>query len=465
MKNLRNEALQLFAKAEEIYGDVEATDEMVADADAMMAKAESLEARADKLDAAAQKAADLKTAQKSAPLPTSGEGNLPGATDSDAGADDNEAGVAKAVAAIRHGASDDPTSVVMREIFGGDYRELNHQQNKAFDSYLRRGADNPVLRRQMWSATDVNDMLKKGMSVAEVKATMVEGTDILGGYAVPVEVASGIIRRLRGLTAVRAAGATVVTTAGKSIEWLKVTGGDSQYAGAIRGAWGSETQSPAAKNMTFGTLTIPVNVYTYKAPMSVSLLEDATNLTDLFTMEVAEALAMDEDIAFLTGDGANKPYGILPGGLNARSLNSIASLSSSTLTINGLKALRRGIASQYRGQNASLLGTSATGLVIEQLLDGENRHYVEELVAGEYNRVISGTWRENESLPAVGSGTIPLIYGDLSGYAIVERLGLSIQRYNDSNTGINVVEFHIRRRLGGDVIQPWKICVQDVAAS
>ena len=62
------------------------------------------------------------------------------------------------------------------------------------------------------------------------------------------------------------------------------------------------------------------------------------------------------------------------------------------------------------------------------------------------------------------ANTYPLIFGDFSGYAIVERLGLTIQRYNDSNTGINKVEFQIRRRIGGNVIQQWKFSVQKVAA-
>ena len=68
-------------------------------------------------------------------------------------------------------------------------------------------------------------------------------------------------------------------------------------------------------------------------------------------------------------------------------------------------------------------------------------------------------------MPATGAGTYPLIYGDFSGYFIAERLGMAVQRYNDSNTGINVVEFHVRRRIGGKLLEPWKLGVQKVAAS
>jgi HK97 family phage major capsid protein len=77
---------------------------------------------------------------------------------------------------------------------------------------------------------------------------------------------------------------------------------------------------------------------------------------------------------------------------------------------------------------------------------------------------MGATWRESEAMPDIAGSAFPLIYGDFSGYAIVERLGMAIQRYNDSYTGINVLEFHIRRRIGGKVIEPWKFAVQYISA-
>jgi len=90
------------------------------------------------------------------------------------------------------------------------------------------------------------------------------------------------------------------------------------------------------------------------------------------------------------------------------------------------------------------------------------RFYFEYLDEGE--RFLRSPWRESEAMPDIGAGLYPLIFGDLSGYAIVERLGLSIERFLDSNTGVNKVEFHIRRRMGGKVIEPWKLAVQKVTA-
>jgi len=322
-----------------------------------------------------------------------------------------------------------------------------------------------MLHRQLWTVDDVVGLLKSGMTVAEIKATMVEGVDVLGGYAVPPQTSANIIQRIKGLTVMRDGGALVVQTTSNMLQWLKLTGGGSQYPTGMRGAWGTEIQTPASKNFTIGLLEIPVNVYTYKVPMSVSVVEDASNLVTILEQQIADTLAIDEDTAFLTGDGANKPRGILPDTLNTDSYDHAPSLSSGALTWAGLNGLARTVKSQYRANGrASIIGNSATGACIEDLVDGMSRPYIESLISG-VTKIKNAVWRESECMPDVSAGLVPLIYADLSGYAIVERLGLSIQRYNDSYTGINVVEFHVRKRVGGHVIESWKIAVQVTEAS
>ncbi len=71
---------------------------------------------------------------------------------------------------------------------------------------------------------------------------------------------------------------------------------------------------------------------------------------------------------------------------------------------------------------------------------------------------------ESEAMPDVAPNAFPLLFGDMGGYTIVERLGMSIERMHDSYTGINKVEYHVRARIGG---RPEKTCmaaVQKVAA-
>ncbi|MFA6134396.1 MAG: phage major capsid protein, partial [Phycisphaerae bacterium] len=423
----------------------------------------ALNIEAEKLMEAAQAAikseaiiATVDTTTMPAALPTGSENQT-------ANADATKAVAAANV--IRFGAVDEPTDLVMREVYGGDFRQVMYDQRKSFVKYLRRGIIEPPALRQLWSPGVVKSMLMDGLGVEEIRSTMVEGQDVLGGVAVPPDVADATLGRLPGLTAVRGGGAMVVQTASGMIYWLKITGGTSRYPTALRGAWGNETtRPPSEKNLTFGLEMIPVYVYTYRVPFSASFLEDATNVLQVFQRSTGDTLAIDEDEGFLVGDGANKPRGILPGGANAEGLTEVNSGHATELKYSGLRSLRRGVASQYRAAGrASLIGNSATGEDIENFLDGMGRPYYDELVSGT-TRVQSAIWRESEAMPDIAASAFPLLYGDLSGYIIVERLGMSIQRYNDSYTGINLVEFHVRRRIGGRLMESWKMAAQKVSA-
>jgi len=69
----------------------------------------------------------------------------------------------------------------------------------------------------------------------------------------------------------------------------------------------------------------------------------------------------------------------------------------------------------------------------------------------------------SEAMPDAATNVYPLLFGWMMGYDIVERLGMTIQRFQDSNTGPNVVEYHLRKRVGGRVERPWMFAVQKCA--
>lgn len=376
---------------------------------------------------------------------------------------------------LRYGDLDASKAAIAKQVYGDNYLKMVDDQERAFDAYVRFGekaagrVDFSVLNNQVWHIDDTMDMLKVGMNVAEVKDTMIEGTDVLGGYAVPPQRARQVIQRLRGLTAVRAAGALTITTAANSISWLKVRGynvggsASDQYPTGLRGSWGHETQSPSASNFEFGLETIPVEVYTYKVPMSVSLLEDAPNVVTILMGLVADTLAVDEDDAFVQGDGANKPRGLLPGAANSHSFTELNSGHATEIKVDTTKRLRRKIASQYRRNGrANWMWESATAEIIETWQDGIGRFYYDTTEAGE--QFLRFPVQETESMPSIASSAFPILFGDFSGYAIVERLGMAIVRFMDSNTTVNQVEYQVRRRIGGDVIEPYKFALIKVSA-
>jgi len=369
---------------------------------------------------------------------------------------------------VRFGNPDEAMDAILADIIGSDYRHTIWRQNQAFAKYLRAGTvaldpeDHKILRQQIFPAETIKAMIQDGLSVREIKVIMVEAQGTLGGYAVPPNVQAEIIRRLPGLTVVRQAGARVITlTTGNAVEIPVLTGGNDQYPAGVRGQWGTETQTPAEQNATLGMVQVVAGVYTYKVPMSQSLVEDAANLVQLVQAIIAETLAVDEDQAFLVGDGTGKPLGILPGGANTLGLREVNSGSASALTADGIKRLKRGVPSQYR-RNAVWVANSATWEAVELLKDANGQYLFPDM--SDEDMLLSRRAMESEALPDVAANAYPIVFGDMTGYYIVERAGLTIARYQDSNTGPNVVEFHVRRRVGGRVAEPWKFAVQKVAA-
>lgn len=455
-KTLLEQARAAMEKANGLIVDGSAiTAETKAEFDKLMTQAEALQESATKLRRVEERDAELQE--------TAAEQKR---NESPAGEDKTFG----SVYLMRFGEEEKGREQIMADLVGRDYRATIWQQNMAFAKYLRWGekmldtGDFQVLRKQIFPWTQIEHLVKNGMTVSQVKTTMVEAQGSLGGYAVPPNVQQEIITRLPGLTAVRGGGARVVELVNSnSIELPTYTGGTDRYRGALRGTWGSgETPTPGDKNATMGMETVVAHVYTYKVSMSQSLVEDAANLVDLVQSDIGDTLAIDEDEAFLIGDGAGKPRGILPSSTNADSLSEVVSGSGTALTAGGIKNLKRGVATQYR-KNGKWIGNSDTFGDVEALVDGSGAYIFPDL--SDTDMLLNRRVLESEALPDVASSAYPLIFGDLAGYYIVQKAGLTIVRMQDSNTGINKVEFHVRRRVGGRVAKPWMFAVQKVAAS
>lgn len=412
---------------------------------------------------------ELETSTKSTPM----RPGLPGTSGSQQRPSDSDDASTKAIYTLRFGEESAAKTAVLTDLMGTQYRQTLWDQNAAFAKYLRSGDrfldrdEYSLLQKQIFPFEHIHEMVKNGFDTKTIKSTMVEAQGSLGGFAVPATMQSEMLRRLPGLTAVRGAGAVVVNlTTGNSTEVVEVTGGNSRYTSGLRGAWGTETQNPTEKNFTIGLKQLNADIYTYKVPFSQSLVEDAANLVTIMQEEATMTMAMDEDDAFLVGDGVAKPLGILPGGTNLLGLTEVVSGAAADVTADGIKRLKRGIAAQYR-RTGVFIGASDTFGDIELLVDANGEYLLVDKGSDltDQDMLLSRRVFESEAMPAIAASAYPLIYGNVAGYWIVERSGMTIARYQDSNTGINKVEYHFRRRVGGRVTRPWMFCVQKIAAS
>ena len=364
---------------------------------------------------------------------------------------------------------------VINDMYGRNYEWMRMAQWKAFLAYMRMKESHldakhmQLLHSIILTPELVAKAITEGWDISHLKSTMVEASDTLGGYIVPVDFQTRVLERLPGQTVMR--GRAQMETTGRDVMQFPVaTGGDTQYTSAIRETWVDETPVSTASetNLTFGMESLPIHTAMAVVPLSKNLLEDAAfNLANYLIRKFSEAAAINEDNSFLIGTGAGKPQGVLPGSSNGNSLTTANSGAAAALTFDGLILLMFSIASQYR-QRAVWVAKRDTYRQIAQLKDGAGNYLWTELRGNNVTTGIPNTLRgfpvlEQESMPSVAASAFPVLFGDLQGYMIGDRVGMSVQRY-DVNPGENIVKYETRRRLGGQTVEGYRLAVQQVAA-
>ncbi len=415
---------------------------------------------------------------------------LPFAPSDDAPAgDDKDRAVknwaAKQMYIKRYGQPADAFDQIAHELYPdeGGYYQLSAMKHLDFNRFLKTGKFDPRLERALVLSQDqIAEAVVLGNSVSEIKSTMIEATDTLGGYLVPEDYQlNEIISRLPGLTVMRPR-ATVRQTTRDAYAVAVRTGGNTQYIGNVRVTPVDETPSAAsvsATNATFGKITIPIHTMLANVPISRSALEDAAvDMGAELAQEFATARALQEDIWFLTGDGVGKPQGVLkdnttggPSDSNMITVNSGAagSLTAAATSTTGLMAVPYGLAGQYRQAGAVWVMNKAAVLASRQLTDSFGRPLWADnnniLAAGQPEKLLGYAVAESEAMGAISAGNYPIVFADFKGYRVVDRIGMSIERYLDSGTaGTDTVIYYMRWRGGGMPTNGWQFVSHKVSA-
>lgn len=380
---------------------------------------------------------------------------------------------------LKYGDLENAQKAVLRDLYGGDYMQSRANQMNSFVKYLRFGEfkltldDQKALSQVILRPEDLQYELQKSISVREIKATLQEHVADLGGYTVPEDFHAEIIKRMMGITIVRGR-ARVVRTVRDAAEWPKLEGGNSRYTSAVRVTWVDEVPADAttaATNPTFGMYRIPVHTVMARTDLSRNLVEDsAFNLLNVVADLFAEAMAIDEDEKFLIGEGGGSPKGVLGNRSGAEytpddGISAVNSGAAAALTADGLIDLAYGLHSQYRG-NAVFAAARLTHRDVRKLKDGIGDYLWQRgLQAGEPASLLGYPFLESEALPSVAANAHSVIFGDFKGYMIVDRVGMTVERAEDTTTkGTNTVALFARRRLGGQIVEPWRFQAQKVSA-
>lgn len=315
---------------------------------------------------------------------------------------------------------------------------------KAFDRFFRKGDE-----RELEAAIKANP-----------KAAMNVGTPEDGGYTAPTEWDRTIVDALKVVSAMRQI-ATVQTISGNGFSKLY---NDRETASGWVGETAARPETPAAKfqQVTFNTGEI------YANPAATQrLLDDSEiNIESWLAGEVETEFAYQEGIAFVSGDGVNKPQGLLTyTGTNAHPWGPVAEVNTgaaAALTLDGLIDLVYDLPSE-RTPNARFVLNRKTQAEIRKVKDG-NGNYIWQpgLQAGQPATILGFPSTELPAMPDIAAGTIPIVFGDFTGYLVIDRTGIRILR--DPYTNKPFVQFYTTKRVGGGIVDPTKFRYHRVAA-
>ena len=381
---------------------------------------------------------------------------------------------------------------VMADLYGSNYQAEAYAKSASFLRYIRTGQMDEYARRIVMTPGQVMKALAEGQTYSSLKATQVESQDVFGGFLVPEDFRDMVVRRIQGLTPMRQI-ATALSTSRDRVTMPVITGGDDRYVGSVRVTKVDEspTSTQAQTDATFGSVTIPVHTVMAHASLSKNLIEDsqgAASIVPIMQDQFASAFSIFEDEQFLIGNGVGGPQGILQnattGGPFTYAYGSVATVNSgnaTAITADAVRALPYAIATQYRSAGGMWLMSRGTLRVIKSLKAGDgtylwsSRGDTPALSQGAPASLEGYPIMETEVLasPTTNSGaayvanTFPILFITRPFYLIVDKPvgGMAVERYEDSTTAkTNTVVLVLRRRMGGQVVQPWAGAAMKISA-
>lgn len=311
-----------------------------------------------------------------------------------------------------------------------------------FSSYMREGS-----REQ-------EEKLKAAHRTGP-RAAMTEGTAADGGYTTPIEWDRTITGRLKLINPIRAE-ATVqsISTAGFTKLFT-----DRQ----LGSGWVGETASrPATSTPQFTALGFSTGELYANAAASQTLLDDSEiNIEQWLVGEIETEFARQEGIAFLSGDGTNKPYGILgfvTGGAAADrhpwgAIEVVNSGAAAGFSTDGLVDTVYKLPAAYEPNAKFYLNRSSLGAV-RKLKDGQgNFIWQPTFVAGQPSTLLGRPVVDVPDMPNVEAGALAALFGDMrETYLVIERIGVRVLR--DPYTNKPFICFYVTKRVGGGVKNP-----------
>lgn len=286
------------------------------------------------------------------------------------------------------------------------------------------------------------------------------GDDPSGGYLVAPVLSDTINRRVFDVSPLGRLARRVTIAEGDAFE-EPIDDGD------IGATWvGENSARPATTTSDLRTLRVPVREVYALQTVTQRLLDDARfDVGAWVENKIADKFARTEGTAFVTGDGVNRPRGLLTyptttevdgvrawftiqhvnTGANGAFIAATTSASPADCLVDLVYALR----APYR-PNARFLMNRRTAGVVRKLKDSEGKFIWADAREGQPATLLGFPVELDEEMPDITTGSLSIAFGDMAqAYLVVEKPGARFLR--DPFTSKPNVLMYAYRRIGGSL--------------
>lgn len=302
-----------------------------------------------------------------------------------------------------------------------------------------------------------------------------EGQDSAGGAWVIPDFRNELVKKEAAMATIRP-NARAITVGSDMVSFPKVVyTADDRYSSGVRFSWTAEAPTAnisEATNPVAGRTEIPVHTATAAILLTREQMEDAQFdmlgfISDLGT----EAFVLGENDVFASGDGVGKPQGFIshPNAAVAHALGGMLVLSGAAGAVawgaetTGIIGTEAALPPQYEA-NAKWYGRKRTYAAIRSLNVNSANQPVWSLGDAYPNAANAMTPTllgypivKEEGMPAISASTTPLAFGDMQGYWIADRVGITIEILREIYALRGLVCIYMRKRVGGQLVHDWRM--------
>ena len=322
-------------------------------------------------------------------------------------------------------------------------RELNAPTSKVLSSRPEKpmtdkpGRASDEYRSNFWT------MVRDRYAHYSVFNVLQVGTDTEGGYLVPDEYERTLVQALQEENKLRSLCKVIHTSSGDRKIPL--------VAGHGTASWVDEEGAIPESDDSFGQISLGAHKIASMVKVSEELLKDSVfDVESYIANEFARRVGDAEEAAFINGDGAGKPIGLLHSTNGAAT--GVTAASSTAFTADELIDLVYSLKAPYR-KHALFLFNDQTIKAVRKLKDGNGQFLWQAGLNGQPDTLLGYRYETSYHMPLIGAGAKPILFGDFSSYWIADREGRSIQRLNELYAATGQIGFRVTQRLDARLVQ------------